>query len=77
MASPQDLNSNSDLNLKYFKKGRFDLDLSSLTGFEFDVDLHKWWICAPLIYTVCMKKQPQFCTSIVLLCTSIALTTKG
>ncbi len=29
-----------------------DLDLSSLAGFGFDLDLRGWWICTTLIYSL-------------------------
>ncbi len=41
------MDSDLDLDLRKLASG-FDLDLSSLTGFGFDLDLRGWRICTPL-----------------------------
>ncbi len=38
----------------------FDLDLSNLTGFGFDLDLRGWWICTPLVTTARHTKRVNF-----------------
>ena len=46
---------NPDLDFREKLSSEFDLDLSSLTRFGFDLDLLGWWICTPLVVFISLS----------------------